>query len=99
MANHIYIDEVYKHDNEQYKYGLHVYDDYESVIFFNWDKTPDDDLDLLYDILDGDFPCPDEVLELMRFAEEYEKGITIRNTYYDWDEISDTYNRAIKNET
>jgi hypothetical protein len=93
MGNRIYIDEVYKEDSKLY--GFHAYDDHESSTAFNWEKTPDDDIDWFYAILTCEYGYPDAFGELIQFARECEKGITIRNTYYDWSELEPTYKKAM----
>jgi len=83
MGNRIFIDECSK-DNFQ---GFHAYDDYESCCAFNFENgTPDDDLDFLKDILTCEYGYPEALGELLQFADECEKGITIRDTFYDHEE-------------
>jgi ethanolamine utilization protein EutP (predicted NTPase) len=62
--------------------GVRVYDNYEQFYINTWKNIPDDDLDLLDKVLmeagDSDIFC---------YLQEEEKGVTIRDTYYEWDEI------------
>lgn len=97
MSNRLYIDEVSKPSTNLV--GFHAYDDYDSCTAFNWDngeKTPDDDMDFLFDILTHENGYPEELKEMLEFAKEHQKGVTIRDEYYDWDEIKGTYERAMK---
>lgn len=95
MSNRIYIDAVYKPESNLW--GFNAYDDYDSCCAFNWEgKLPDDDLDFLYDILTSCYGYPEALKGLLDFAQEMQKGITIRNEYYEWSELSDTYERAMK---
>lgn len=94
MANCIYITAVHKPDSNLW--GFNAYDDYDNCSAFNWEKLPDDDLEFLYDILTHENGYPEALKSLLDFAQEMQKGITIRETYYDWDELSDTYEKAMK---
>lgn len=94
MSNRIYIDAVHKPDSNLW--GFNAYDDYDNCCAFNWEKLSDDDLDFFYNILTHENGYPDALQGLLDFAQETQKGITIRGTYYDWDELSDTYEKAMK---
>jgi hypothetical protein len=92
MANRIYIDAVSK--PKSHLWGFHAYDDYASCCAFNWEELPEDNLEWLYLILTSEWGCPQEFKEMMEFACESEKGIHIRDCYYEWEEIESIYNKA-----
>lgn len=93
MGNCIFIDEVSSSDS---LCGFHAYDTYASCTAFNWEETPSDDIDWFYSILTHENGCPDALRDLVEFANEMDKGITIRGTYYEWSELQDAYSRAIE---
>ena len=83
MGNRICIDEVSKNNIA----GFHAYDDYESCCAFNFENgTPDDDLIFFKDILTCEYGYPQAFKDLIEFAAECEKGINIRDTWYDFEE-------------
>ena len=92
MSNPINIDAVFKPDTNLW--GYHAYDCYESCEAFNWEKLPDDDLDWWYQILTHEYGYPDAFGEIIQFARENDKGITIRGTYYEWSELEPLYDKA-----
>ncbi len=93
MSNRINIDAVHKPDSGFW--GFNAYDGYSSCSAFNWEKLPEDDFDFLYAILTHENGYPEEFGEMMDFAEDNEQGVTIRDTYYDWEEIEETYAKAM----
>jgi hypothetical protein len=93
MANPVYIESVYKPESNLW--GFHAYDSYASCSAFNWETLPDSDTDFLYDILTNEYGYPEELKDMLVFQKENDKGITIRDTYYEWEEISETYEKAM----
>ena len=91
MSNQIYIDAVSK-DNSTH--GFRAYDDYSSCCAFNWEKLPDDDLVFFEDIITSEYGYPPEFRDLIEFAAENDKGITIRGTYFDWSELEPIYKKS-----
>ncbi len=69
-------------------HGFRLYDN-EAQCYDNNSESPiSDDLELLDYALTVDTP---EVKDLFVFVRENEKGLTINNQYYDWDEIKDHF--------
>lgn len=94
MSNRMYIDAVHKPESNLF--GFHAYDDHDNSVAFNWEKLPDDDKEFLYEILTHENGYPESFGEMLEFASEMEKGITIRDTYYDWEELEEIYEKAME---
>jgi len=95
MSNRISIDptEFRNVRSGQKTLGVRVYDDYSTAYDNNWDSIPDDDLDVIEKVLECDNK---EIQAIMDFVKEEKKGIDVDGTYYDWDEIKEVFQVAMK---
>ncbi len=65
-------------------YGYRMYDDHGQTYCNAWDSIPDDDLDLLQQVMDyGDQIAQDMIWSMS----EQGNGLYIGGTWYSWDEI------------
>jgi hypothetical protein len=74
-------------------YGVRVYDDYDQMYDNTWDSIPDNDMDVLREVLKSDARDLQGILE---FIMENEKGICIGGNWYDWDEIKDLFEEYVE---
>ena len=86
MSNSVCIEpcEFFNVRSGERTYGYRAYDDYEKTYDNNWDKIPDDDLE----VLDKAMEEPDDILQgMLDYCQEEEKGIYIGSEYCDWEQI------------
>lgn len=94
MANRIYIDSVFSPSSNLW--GFKAQDNYASCCAFNWETLPEDNLEWLYLILTCKYGYPNEFKDMLEFACENEKGIHIRDEYYEWEQIEPIYEKAME---
>jgi hypothetical protein len=66
-------------------YGYRLYDDHDSTYHNLMDECLTDDLQLLK------YAIVNDESGMLDFIEEMEKGIYINDTYYQWDQIKDSF--------
>ena len=72
------------HPNGGQTKGFRIYDGYGQAYDNTWDSIPDDDLEILAQVLESD---DQTVVEMLDFLMEHDKGICINNEHYAWDRI------------
>ena len=65
-------------------YGVRVYDDYGQSYDNTWDIIPVDDMEILEKVKNSDDTV---IVGIIEFLLEMQKGITIGNNWYEWDDI------------
>lgn len=93
MSNRVYIDEVNKPGSDC-PCGYYAYDSYDECMAFNWEKTPDDDLEWFFDILTNERGVDDKFIDMIAFAKENQKAVTIRGVDYEWSDLEPVYQKA-----
>ena len=72
------------HNTKDKTYGVRIYDNYGQSYDNTWESIPDDDFDILQQVLDND----NEIISTMfDFVSENKEGIMIGQEYYEWDKI------------
>ncbi len=69
-------------------FGVRVYDDYASAYLNLWESIPDDDLDVLRQVLESD---DENIKALLNFIQEEETGVYIGDVYYDFEQIKECF--------
>jgi len=65
-------------------YGVRVYDDYGHSYINTWDSIPDDDLDVLAQVIED----ADGTIEVMLdHCREHKQGLYIGGEWYDYEQI------------
>ena len=94
MSNRAFIE---VDDGADEMWTVKVYDEYDSGEIVLFQKPPDSDVDLLKSVrqhAENEFrtsPQAERAKGVLENVEEMSKGITIRDTYYDWPEIAPAY--------
>lgn len=70
--------------------GVRIGDDHDSTYIDYLETLPDDDLELLEEIASQ---YDDTVTGILSFCLEVEKGVSIDDTFYDYDEIKEVLER------
>lgn len=97
MSNRVNV-EVEKVDEGMW--DVKVSDDYDAGNIVLFDQPPDSDVDLLKIIKVRAYedarlsPQADRVKGILEFIEEHAKGLTIRDTYYDFSEVAEAFEEA-----
>ena len=65
-------------------FGWRMYDDHEQVYENILERIPDDCLELLQIVMDSGNRTANDMLD---FISEHEKGISINDEWFEWDEI------------
>lgn len=68
--------------------GVRVYDDEGQSYDNTWETIPDDDMDLIKKVLQSD---DINIVGMMDFIQENEKGLSIDGNWYDWEQIKDCW--------
>ena len=88
MSNQVYIKPCEFKDvrSGECSKGFRAYDDYEKTYCNFWENIPDDDLEILAQVLKE---CDNDVRlnSLLSYIQEQELGIIIGGVYYEWEQI------------
>ena len=69
--------------------GVRIYDDYGQQYINTWDSIPNDDMEVLKEVIKGEWGS--EIETMLYNVRENELGIFIADSWYDWDEIKDLF--------
>lgn len=83
--NRIYLEKL---DDKRNGAGFRLSDDYANNTAFI-DGTPEDDIELLKFVVKN---CDDVGSDILQFCNENERGITINDTFYNYEKIKDIIN-------
>ena len=75
--------------------GVRIYDDAAQAYDNTWEEIPDDDLEILRQVLANAGDVEGDILEFIR---ENQRGIYINDSWYDWDKIKSVFTQAFEDE-
>lgn len=79
-------------------YGFRLYDDYGAQYANGWESIPGDGMAVLERVVSmwKSGELKEEIVGLLEFVEEHEKGLYVSQTWYDWDQIKHLFGWLIE---